>query len=174
MPLNPESPLAQLMGRFSKPGRVRWIGLRPSRDEAMLAVDSVLAEVGSGLVGDRYKSESGKRAVTLIQAEHLPAIAALAGHDSVSPATLRRNVVIEGLPLAALSGKRFRLGEALLEYTGPCDPCSRMETALGHGGYNAMRDMGGITARVLEPGGFSVGDALAPVDAEVGSEPVTR
>ena len=75
-----------------------------------------------GLVGDRYASGSGKRGITLIQAEHLPVIAALAGLDAVAPTTLRRNVVVSGIPLVALKGRRFRIGDVLLEGTDACDP----------------------------------------------------
>jgi len=165
MPFPRDSALGQLMSRFAQPGVVRWIGVRPARDVPMASVDAVEAAAGAGLVGDRLKrSSTGKRGVTLIQAEHLPAIASLSRRASVAPAALRRNLVVEGLPLAALVGKRFRVGAVLLEGTGPCDPCSRMEEVLGHGGYNAMRGMGGITARVLEGGTIAVGDAVAPQD----------
>ena len=77
MPLNPDSPLARLMATLPRAGKVEWIGLRPARDEAMIATGTVEAIAGAGLVGDRYKGGSGKRGITLIQAEHLPAIAAL-------------------------------------------------------------------------------------------------
>jgi MOSC domain-containing protein YiiM len=127
---------------------------------AMQVVDSVDAEAGGGLHGDRYQGGSGKRGVTLLQAEHLPAIASLAGLDAVAPDTLRRNLVVEGIPLLALKGLRFRIGGVLLEGTGPCDPCSRMEEALGPGAYNAMRGMGGLCARIVEGGTLRVGDAV--------------
>ena len=155
-----DSALGRLMGHLPRPGRVEWIGLRPKRDVPMQAVEEALAQTGIGLVGDRYAGGSGKRGLTLIQAEHLPAIAALAGRDALDPALLRRNVVVSGLPLVALKGRRFRLGEALLEGTEDCDPCSRMEDALGPGGYNAMRNHGGLCARILEGGRIRRGDAL--------------
>jgi MOSC domain-containing protein YiiM len=161
----PGSDLHQLMTRFPRAGQVRWIGLRPARDVPMREVDSAQASAGGGLTGDRYRGGSGKRGVTLIQAEHLPAIAALAGHAAVAPATLRRNLLVSGIPVIALKGVRFRVGEALLEGTDSCDPCSRMETALGPGGYNALRGMGGLCARVLEGGLVRVGDAVQWVDA---------
>ncbi|MBB1087357.1 MOSC domain-containing protein [Lysobacter sp. SG-8] len=163
-----DSMLGQLMARLPRAGRVEWIGLRPARDVPMQAVAVADATAGAGLSGDRYGGGSGKRGVTLIQAEHLPAIAALAGHADVAPATLRRNLVVSGIPLAALKGRRFRIGDVVLEGTEDCDPCSRMECALGPGGFNAMRGMGGLCARIVEGGTLAVGapvEAL-PVDAE--------
>jgi MOSC domain-containing protein YiiM len=166
MPLPADSALGALMATLPRPGQVRWIGLRPARDVPMQDVDRVEVVAGKGLVGDRYKSGSGKRGITLIQAEHLPVIAALSGHAEVAPATLRRNVVVSGLPVVALKGRRFRIGSAVFEGTGDCDPCSRMEAALGPGGYNAMRLHGGLCARVLVSGSFGLGDAVEPLPPE--------
>lgn len=161
----PESALHALMTQFPRAGTVDWIGLRPARDVPVEIVDSAVAVTGVGLTGDRYTGGSGKRGVTLIQAEHLPAIAALSGHARVDPAVLRRNLVVSGIPVIALKGRRFRVGTALLEGTSPCDPCSKMEETLGPGGYNAMRAMGGLCARVIEGGVVRLGDAVEWVDA---------
>lgn len=162
MPLNPDSPLAKLMATLPRSGQLQWIGLRPAREQPMEAVTEAIAVSGGGLQGDRYHGGSGKRGVTLIQAEHLPVISALADFPNLLPDLLRRNLVVSGLPLIALKGRRFRIGEVVLEGTDPCDPCSRMEAALGPGGYNAMRGMGGLCARVIEGGRMAVGD---PVEA---------
>ena len=161
--LPPDSELARLFAQFPRAGRVEWIGLRPARAISMEAVDVAEAVTGKGLVGDRYVGASGKRGITLVQAEHLPVIAALAGHPSIAAATLRRNLVVAGIPLVALKDRRFRIGEVLLEGTGPCDPCSRMEDALGAGGYNAMRGHGGICARIVEGGVIRPGDRVEAI-----------
>lgn len=152
------------MARLPRAGRVEFIGVRAARGVPVQAVDAVQAVAGRGLVGDRYSGGSGKRGVTLVQAEHLPVIAALAGLPVVDPATLRRNLVVAGIPLLALKGRMFRIGEVLLEGTGPCDPCSKMETALGEGGYNAMRGHGGLCARIVEGGVIRLGDAVHAAD----------
>jgi MOSC domain-containing protein YiiM len=73
---------------------------------------------------------------------------------------LRRNLVVSGVNLLALKGRRFLVGEAMLEGTGPCHPCSRMEEALGPGGLNAMRGHGGLNARVLQGGLIRLGAAV--------------
>ncbi|RYY04978.1 MAG: MOSC domain-containing protein [Gammaproteobacteria bacterium] len=126
----------------------------------MIERADVEAIAGRGLAGDRYASKNGKRQVTLIQGEHLLAIASMLGRESVAPELLRRNLVVTGINLLALKDKQFRVGSALLEYTGLCHPCSAMEATFGAGGYNAVRGHGGITARILESGIIAVGDAV--------------
>ncbi len=145
-----------------RPGQVEWIGLRPARRADIQVVESVCLDPTSGVVGDRYSGRSGSRHVTLIQRENLAAIAAHLGLDKVVPEQLRRNIVVSGINLLALKDRPFRLGGALLEMTGDCHPCSRMEEIFGPGGYNAVRGHGGITARVLQGGEVRLGDALRP------------
>lgn len=152
--------LMSLMTTFPIPGRLDWIGVRPGRKVPMVALAEVLAVAGRGLDGDRYRSASGKRAVTLIQAEHLAVIGAMLQQRAPEPAQLRRNLVVSGINIAALKGMRFQIGEAVLVGTGFCHPCSRMEEVLGPGGYNAVRGHGGLTARIIESGVMRCGDGL--------------
>ena len=153
-----------LLARLPRPGRLEWIGIARERRGQIESLDAVEVRAGTGLVGEHHaNSGRSKRQVTLMQYEHLPAIASLAGHDRVSPAQLRRNLAVSGINLLALKKRRFRIGDVLLEGTGPCEPCSRMEENLGPGGYNAMRGHGGITARVLEGGTIRLGDEVRAV-----------
>lgn len=147
--------------KHAKSGRVEWIGIRSERKATPLPVDEVIAHPGRGLDGDHYSGGStGKREVTLIQDEHLKSVAAILGTDIVDPSLTRRNIVVSGLNLLALKDRTFSVGEVILEYTGPCHPCSRMERNLGSGGYNAMRGHGGITARILSGGVIRLGDPV--------------
>nr|WP_037294112.1 MOSC domain-containing protein [Roseobacter sp. CCS2] len=148
-----------MMARHARAGRLDWIGLRGER-YAPLDVVETADIVETGLVGDHGRA--GKRAVTLIQAEHLPVIATLSNNEVVTPGALRRNLVVSDLNLLALRKGLLRIGDAVLEIHGPCPPCSRMEKALGPGGYNAMRGHGGWYASVATPGPVYVGDVVAP------------
>src|SRR5262245_14870265 len=160
---NPERnpALRDLLARRAKPGALAWIGIRPARGAAMLELPEVALIADRGVTGDVASERSGhKRQVSLIQAEHLPVIAQLADRERVQPAWLRRNLVVRGINLLALRSTRFRIGDCVLEGTGTCDPCSKMERALGTGGYNAMRGHGGIIARVLVGGVIRIDDEV--------------
>ena len=156
--------LHELLSHLPDTGRLEWIGLRPERLAPIEVVETVEAVTDQGLAGDR--AAGGKRQVTLIQAEHLPIVAALCGRETVEPTLLRRNLLVRGINLLALKDRRFRIGDALLEGTGPCPPCARMEENLGPFGYHAMRGHGGITARVVTGGRMRIGDALVVEPAD--------
>ena len=152
--------LKALIERYAQAGQVTWIGLRPERHAAMLPVEETLA-APRGLVGDHGASD--KRAVTLVQAEHLPVIGSYLGRGPVAASDVRRNLVVAGINLSALKGQSVRIGAAIVEITGMCAPCSRIEQALGAGGYAAMRGHGGWCARVVEPGLVRLGDTVTPL-----------
>lgn len=148
-------------------GRIEAIVVRGAPRDPARRIERTRALAGIGLADDRLgqrgEAELSTRQVTLIQAEHLGVIATLARVQRVDPVALRRNLVVSGINLLALKNARLRVGEALLEIVGPCQPCSRMEEAIGPGGYAAMRGHGGMTARVVEGGPIAVGDAVTAV-----------
>jgi MOSC domain-containing protein YiiM len=152
--------LNELQNIYPGQGKVENLLVRPKRTENAIILDKVTALKDVGLEGDHYQNHSGARQVTLIQAEHLEVLAALLRLDKIRPEFTRRNIVIRGINLLSLKGKRFSIGEAVLEYSGECHPCSRMENTLGPGGYNAMRGHGGITAKVIASGVIKVGDVV--------------
>lgn len=154
--------LRELTSRYAQAGEVRWIGVRPAKRAPMRALDDVDVNQ-DGLVGDRGRA--GRRAVTLIQAEHLPAIAAFLGRDTVDVEMLRRNVVVSGLNLAGAKGRLLQVGTAMLRPTVICAPCSRMEEAFGVGGYAAVRGHGGWCAEVVTPGRITRGSRVDILDA---------
>ena len=93
-------------------GKVEWIGIRPKRLLEVHSVNEVQADPETGLEGDHFKkSSTGKRQVTLIQQEHLDLVARILGKSEILPELLRRNIVVSGINLPALSISNFRLGK---------------------------------------------------------------
>ncbi len=154
--------LRELLGRCEPQGCVEFIGIAQASRGSIQKQASVRIVIG-GIEGDHHCRPAGnsKRQVTLIQAEHLPVVAALLGVSSLDPTLLRRNIVLSGINLAALKYQTFQIGTAVLRGTGNCPPCSRMEENLGTGGYAAMLNHGGITAVVESEGIVTVGDTVA-------------
>lgn len=156
------SNMSKLLKSIPQVGRIEWIGLRPKRREALTEVDEAQISLEEGFIEDHYSKQKGKRQITLIQAEHLQAVAGMLQQAvPISPFLTRRNIVVAGINLNALKNQQFSIGSTvILEGTGYCHPCSRMEENLGPGGYNAMRGHGGITAKVVKGGLIKKGDRI--------------
>ena len=160
MKLSIDSPLQKLLDTVPQKGTLVWIGIRPVRKVKLIALNEVAIIAGEGLAGDHFSvKSSNKREVTLIQQEHIDAVGSYLS-TTIAPELLRRNLVTKGINLLALKDKQFSIGETILQYTGECQPCSRMEENLGPGGYNAMRGHGGITASIVQDGMIRLGDKI--------------
>ena len=158
-----KSTIARLLRTLPQVGRLEWIGRRPARRQPLESLLEAELLTDAHLVGDHARIKpGGKRQITLLQHEYLPVLASVLGEPApLDPARLRRNLVVSGLNLLALKDRRVQMGEeVILEITGECHPCSRMEEELGPGGYNAMRGHGGLTARIEQGGWLRVGDAV--------------
>ncbi|WP_201980857.1 MOSC domain-containing protein [Hymenobacter rubidus] len=161
-----KSTVARLLATLPQRGRLEWIGQRPVRRAPLLAVPEAELKTDSHLLGDHARPKAGgKRQITLVQHEHLAAVAGFLGLEGpVAPGRLRRNLVVSGLNLLALKNRQIQIGEeVVLDITGECHPCSRMEEELGPGGYNAMRGHGGLTAHIAQGGIIRLGDVVRVV-----------
>ena len=165
------SNMQQLLNSMPQSGQIEWIGIRAARRSPLESVEEAQISIPDGLVGDHYKGRSKKRQVTFIMAEHLANVASLLGIEKAEPGLARRNIVVSGINLLAFNDRRFQIGdEVVMEMTGICHPCSRMEENFGAGGYNAMRGHSGINARVIQGGTIRLGDAVRLVPANTIAE----
>ena len=157
--------IKQVIATLPQTGYLSWIGLRLDKKN-INSVESAIITIENGLDNDHYTKKRGKRQITLIQAEHLAAVGSMLGQETgIDPALTRRNLVVTGINLLAFKDRQFQVGEeVILEMTGLCHPCTKMEENLGAGGYNAMRGHGGITARVVRGGIINVGDEIKWVE----------
>ena len=96
--------MPELMNNLPQQGKVEWIGIRPEKKKAVQSVENI-AVTNTGLDGDHYAGGSGKRSVTLIQAEHIETIASLLHREKIKPEDLRRNIVVRGINLLALKSQ---------------------------------------------------------------------
>ena len=143
--------------------KVEGISIGPS--DALTPVESVSAVVGCGLEGDRhFRADGHKRAgaaMTLIEAEVLEDVG-LTGAQS------RRQVVVRGVRLNDLVGRRFRVGEVECYGTRLCEPCAHLEGLTKPGAMRALAHTG-VRADILTDGEIAVGDAVYATDSGVSS-----
>lgn len=135
--------------------KVEEINIGPS--EALAPVDSVSALAGKGLVGDRQFYEHGAEpgeALTLIEAESLEDVG-LTGAQS------RRQVVVRGVRLNDLVGKRFRVGDVECLGVKLCEPCLHLQEMTRPGIIKDLIHRAGLNADILTDGQISVGDPVS-------------
>ncbi|MEZ4399182.1 MAG: MOSC domain-containing protein [Kofleriaceae bacterium] len=141
----------------------------PSAGEPAVEHSTIAAKAGCGLEGDRFATDVAKhtrgytkiRAVSLIEEE---TVAALARDHAiaVTPIELRRNLLTRGVPLNHLVGRRFRIGEVLLEGTELCEPCQYLADRLGRPVLKPLLHRGGLRAAILGSGTLAVGATIRP------------
>jgi MOSC domain-containing protein YiiM len=142
-------------------GRVEAINIGPPR-ELPAPVERASAHAGKGLVGNRYYFDDGAesgRALTLIAAEALEALAAEHGIEMTAAAS-RRNVLTRGIDLNALVGKRFRVGAVECIGVELCEPCKHLESLTHPGVIKGLTHRGGLNADILSDGEIAVGDEV--------------
>ena len=148
-------------------GVVEEIYIAPEGSAAMERVEEIYTIEGCGIKGDRYCEGTGYWTsygdvceVTLIESEDLDYIHNELGIH-VKNGEHRRNIITRGIRLDDLRTKRFRIGEAVLEYDRPRPPCRHVQDLSEPGMTRALKRRGGICARVVEAGTIRARDAIA-------------
>jgi MOSC domain-containing protein YiiM len=137
------------------------------RDHGVVTHECVVCEAGRGLRDDRYAAapEGHKGQVTFFNAEVLEEIGEQLGIEEVPPHAFRRNVVLAGIDLNELVGRRFTLGGIRFAGTEPCSPCHWMDVALVDGTADLLAGKGGLRARILESGILCTGPTELTLDS---------
>ena len=128
----------------------------------------------AGRVGARRRRAAGSRAtatrtgarpggaLTLIEAEALEDVG-LTGPES------RRQVVVRGVRLNDLVGKRFRVGDVECVGVELCEPCLHLESLTRPGIIEDLLHRGGLNADILVGGTIAVGDPVVVARASAGA-----
>jgi MOSC domain-containing protein YiiM len=150
-------------------GIVRFLHKTPRAFLPMRSFPELTLIAGQGIEGDRYmigqetgfyshKPEEGRQ-VTLFEVETLEALRRDHGIE-LRAEEHRRNVTVEGVPLNHLVGRRFRLGDTVLEATRLSTPCRHIEEILGRAVFDPLINRSGLNCKIVVGGIVRVGDAV--------------
>ena len=147
-------------------GTVELIALASEAEGPMQAVPAAEAVEGRGLLGDRYERQAGTFSnpkesgydLTLVEAEALEELSAKG--VELPPIEARRNIVVRGIRLDDLIGRRFRVGEVECYGQRRCEPCSHLERLTQPGVLRGLVHRGGLRADVLSRGRIRTGDSV--------------
>jgi MOSC domain-containing protein YiiM len=150
-------------------GWLRHIHIADAGRMPMLPQEAALLIAGQGIAGDRYATGRGHysefpdiREVTLIEVETLEALQRDHG-VTLLPEEHRRNLTVEGVPLNHLVGRRFRVGEVVLEGGRLNTPCRYLDLVTGKTVCDLLTHRSGLNARIITGGTIHTGDQVRPV-----------
>ncbi len=138
--------------------------------------DTLMVQAGQGLVGDRFfgKGANFDGHVTFFAWEVLqllqPATAVLPG----LPASLRRNVILSGVPLNDLIGQEFTIDGVRFYGAKHCAPCRWLDEMVLPGARQILRGRGGLRAQALSDGILRRGPATMSTSASLDLSTLTQ
>ena len=151
-------------------GIVVAIGIATEAEGPIRALEEAVAVAGRGLEGDRYAAGAGTfsrrggtgRDLTLVSAEAIESLRA----DGVALEALaaRRNIVVEGIDLDGLIGRRFTIGDATCLGARRCEPCAHLQRLTVPGVLRGLVHRGGLRADVIGGGTIRRGDEVRALD----------
>lgn len=149
-------------------GRLLSIHIAPEGRAPMQSLDKATLVAGKGIAGDRYATGRGHysefpdiREVTLIETETLEALAR--DHNlTLLPEEHRRNLTTAAVPLNHLVGRRFFVGETLLEGGRLNTPCRYLDLVTGKAACDLLTHRSGLNARIITGGVIRPGDTIRP------------
>ena len=147
-------------------GTVELIALAAEAEGPMRAVSEAVVVEGRGLLGDRYERGAGTFSnphgrgydLTLVEAEALEELSAKG--VELAPIEARRNLVVRGIALDGLIGRRFRVGEVECFGQRRCEHGSHLERLTRPGVLRGLVHRGGLRADVLSGGGIRTSDRV--------------
>lgn len=149
------SPGHDFKGRFGK-GRL---------NNGVVPCESITCTAGKGIVGDRYYGfkDDYKGQITFFSDEVATAMQEKFGIDELDRSTMRRNVLVSGVDLNTLIGKRFRIGDVVFVGSEECTPCFWMNEAVSDGAHDWLKGKGGLRCRIETSGTLETGDAQVEI-----------
>lgn len=132
---------------------------KPRGNHPIVTCESVECVAGKGLSGDRYfgYKEDFKGQISFFDWALFEQMKIDFNQPDLDPSVMRRNVLVDGLQLNSLIGKKFSLGGVVFSGSEECAPCYWMDEAVGPGAEEYMKGRGGLRARIVTSGVLSVG-----------------
>lgn len=134
---------------------------RPPSDYPMIERAEVRVLAGRGIEGDRFFDfkPDYKGQVTFFAHEVYEDLCAKLNVWDRPPSVFRRNIITRGVDLNDLIDHEFEVQGVRFLGMAECSPCYWMDRAFAEGAEAALKDHGGLRARVLSDGVLRVDGA---------------
>jgi len=131
-------------------------------DAPTIEHDSVELSESKGLSGDRF--EFSKYPITFFSLEVAEEVCSSLDIE-LDIKLFRRNIIISGVHLNSLVGKRFKIGDVEFEGLAHCAPCTWMNAVMKKGAYSLMKGRGGLRAKIISGGVLSCENMILSSEA---------
>ena len=123
--------------------------------------DEIECVTGRGITGDRYFDfkEDFKGQITFFDLAVFEAVKEQFSLHDLEATAFRRNVLLAGIDLNSLIGKRFTIAGVAFEGSEEASPCAWMDQACAPGVEEFLRGKGGLRARIRQGGTLRRGRA---------------
>jgi len=154
------------------PGKLLFIHIADATSENMKELSVAELIKGKGIKGDRYFKGTGKysgipdvRDVTIIEKEALDALQQNQPPIQeksiiLKPHEHRRNLTSEGVPLNYLVGKRFKIGDVILEGGRLNFPCKYLADLLKKPLVLPLYNRSGLNCKIIKSGIIKKNDII--------------
>jgi len=154
------------------PGKLLFIHIAGATSENMKELSVAELIKGKGIKGDRYFKGTGKysgipdvRDVTIIEKEVLDALQQNQPPIQeksiiLNPHEHRRNLTSEGVPLNYLVGKRFKIGDVILEGGRLNFPCKYLADLLNKPLVLPLYNRSGLNCKIIKSGIIKKNDII--------------
>ncbi len=132
---------------------------QPAGTAPMLEVPEVKLVAGQGIEGDRFFGfkKDYKGQITFFADEIYQSLCAQFQVWDRPPSVFRRNLITEGQDLNALIGQEFVIQGVRFLGMAECSPCHWMDEAFHPGAETALKNNGGLRAKILTDGVLRTG-----------------
>ena len=154
------------------PGKLLFIHIADATSENMKELSVAELIKGKGIKGDRYFKGTGKysgipdvRDITIIEKEVLDALQQNQPPIQeksiiLKPHEHRRNLTSEGVPLNYLVGKRFKIGDVILEGGRLNFPCKYLADLLKKPLVLPLYNRSGLNCKIIKSGIIKKNDII--------------
>lgn len=131
---------------------------KPAGEHFIIEQQVVHCVAGRGVEGDRFfdYKDNYRGQITFFAWEVFTGVCRQLGIDGKNPGLIRRNVLTTGVDLNSLIGEEFAVQGIQFFGVEECRPCYWMDQALGPGAEAALKNRGGLRARILSSGRLRV------------------
>jgi MOSC domain-containing protein YiiM len=131
---------------------------QPAGGHTLTERQEIFCVAGRGIEGDRFfdYKENYRGQITFFALEVFDEVCQHLEIGDKNPGLTRRNVMTRGVDLNSLIGEEFAVQGVRFFGVEECRPCYWMDQALRSGAEDALKNRGGLRARILTSGRLRV------------------